>query len=457
MANLLYNGVSLPIIPAHDASYGVEVIVKVLPSGQSIYGGAEYILAIGKRVLWQNGKCYVGGIYAVYRLSGDKWVWHYGSGTVSTQDIVAANYFEPLWTNTDIPNANGNGIYLAATEPVDPDAPVEPDEPEEPPVEPEEPETPTVTTAQLRRAFSNGFILGMQVRGMFKKKVVEEPKEAEYYLYGTPAYKTTYNGVELPELPGWNVKSYPVALIFKNPGGHYFLYTGKGPVVYRNSDGQREVGLDIEATYSITSVLGLGTSIDMWGNVSYDGAANIMYGPLTMLVWTNTPITNADGSVYLPDSEPVKTRIDGNIAVATSEGYESFNGVALPKLPEWDKATYPYAYIMNKTNQISGVRAIALCASKSVAVRNNEYLNINEKGYLYAEHQGAPETMSEWPTLNTYASYPSDRSFAVTWTNANILDKYTNDVFRYAVEPIPLASSEPIRYDGDIPIYERLE
>ncbi len=331
MSELLYNGVSLPIIPAHDASYGVEVIVEVLPSAQSMYGGAPYILAIGKRVLWQNGKCYVGGIYAVYRLSGDAWVWHYGSGTVSTQDIVAANYFEALWTNTDIPNANGVGIYLAATEPVDPNAPEEPDVPVEPD-EPEEPEEPTVTTAQLRRAFSNGFILGMQMRGMLKKRVVEEPDEpveGDWVLYGTPSE-------------------------------------------------------------------------------------------------------------------------NGNLAVADGDGYVRYKGYVLPPLPVVDTAEYPYAFVRDVGTAWPQYQAVKDFSIEPVTDEHDYRLKAGEHIGTYINiNEG--ESM-QWSYLRI-TDVMDVRVPTVVWTNTNIT--YEGTVLVPKTEPVPLASFKPIRYEGNIPVYER--
>lgn len=326
MANLLYNGVSLPAKPP-AAGYGVEVIVNVLPAGQSIYGGSAYLFVQGSRLLWQNGKCYVGGIYAVYRLSGDKWVWHYGSGTVSTQDIVAANYFEPLWTNTDIPNANGSGVYLAASEPVDPDAPVEPDEPEEPPVEPE---TPTVDDAAIRRSFTDGFVCGLNVRGVLKKKTVEEPITADFYLYGNPSES-------------------------------------------------------------------------------------------------------------------------GNVAIAEGEGYTLYSGVVLPKLPEYDESAYPYALIGESVSNSPYELSVADLPMKESFLSHTCSKEASGIDWLFDEDTNEWAFAAPWDGTKGSMGLPK---VPAIWANFDVMNSGETAVSVKASKPVALASSEPIRYEGDIPVYQ---
>lgn len=443
MSKLLYNGVELPAVPAHDADATVEVISAVLPAALSMYAQSPYILVIGKGTLWQGGKCYVRGVSAVYRLSGDAWMWHYGSGTVSAQDIVAANYFEAIWTNTDIPTADGAGIYLAASAPVDPDAPDEP-EPEEPPVE------PNVDVAAIyRRGWMDGFLSGINIRGILRRRKVEEPQPVTAYLYGTPSPTiVTYNGVELPELPEWDKSVYPYAYInISSSGAQQLILLPRAAEYSTYSTGNTTytaANVKVEGGETLNYLLSA-VSNGAWGELTSKSLNNTSIVPARLrfneVIWCNTDIPNIDNNtVYLAASEPVRTN-SGNVALAEGEGYVLYNGAVLPPLPEWDKVKYPCA-VLGKYALGGGKYRTMLCYS-SLPLHESILGLMPPEGciglsYMYYEDKW--QLSENWDDGNPFGM-PSN---SPTWANYDVMASDGTTVSVAASEPIPLASSEPV-------------
>lgn len=107
-----------------------------------------------------------------------------------------------------------------------------------------------------------------------------------------------------------------------------------------------------------------------------------------------------------------------------------YNGVRLPKLPEWDKTKYPYAYIGT-----SGMDTTYyyLCFSDTLETARNisRIVGTGDENYTLAD--------GEWgPFLST-------SSVAVIWTNTDI---YYIDSLSEVGGTLCLAASDPI------PVYE---
>ena len=450
MSKLLYNGVELPTVPAHDADAAVEVISAVLPAALSMYAQSPYILVIGKGTLWQSGKCYVRGVSAVYRLSGDAWMWHYGSGTVSTQDIVAANYFEAVWTNTDIPAADGAGIYLAASAPVDPNAPDEP-EPEEPPVE------PNVDVAAIyRRGWMDGFLSGINIRGILHRRKVEEPQPVTAYLYGTPSPTiVTYNGVELPELPEWDKETNPYAYVTVNSSGVTYLYFLPRTITYgtytASSKQYTKAYFYVAAGEVVPYQWAQLNDGNVWsavGSAKYDRSekTNGSYYTFGTILWCNTDIPNIDNNTtYLAASEPVRTQVGGNLALADGEGYVLYNGEVLPPLPESD---LPYASIymhvgISLTGEPPKTYFLVLSDVKTYRKATTGLypegdVECNWCRYKWEENAWTVYDELKFGTFSLYANG------GVIWGNHDIpcYDGTADPVS--ASDPIPLSSAEPV-------------
>ena len=145
MANYLYNGVKLPELPTWDRTKYPYAIIGPYDSTYILcalnkkpqYG--TFVIEEGENagsytdvyVTYLYGEDYSYVMSISYR--GGKWT---EPTVVDNSDSVASNvrmYFridyDELWTNTDIPNLDAGGIYLAASDPI-----LVPD-PEHPPIE----------------------------------------------------------------------------------------------------------------------------------------------------------------------------------------------------------------------------------------------------------------------------------------------------------------------------------
>lgn len=174
--------------------------------------------------------------------------------------------------------------------------------------------------------------------------------------------KCLFNGVPLPALPA-KILAYPHIWIYSitGPDGKYVPFTvyatEDAPKAFLDSDGTTEYwGYETKAT-GISATVYIDDS--EWTVNNYTISACTPYGP----GWTNTDAYHLDGALWVAASDPIPILapvIDplslflgwkaGNW-VARQRGKAKqpvaylYNGVRLPKLPEWDKAKYPYAFI----------------------------------------------------------------------------------------------------------------
>lgn len=107
-----------------------------------------------------------------------------------------------------------------------------------------------------------------------------------------------YNGVELPELPKWDKKQYPYALI-DNPS--HILIIGES-VKYTNTSSGYTVYFSGDCLNYMLDEAG-----DKW--IIRPGDGTVLGNAIKNIIWSNTDILNEDGSVYLSASEPVPTYV----------------------------------------------------------------------------------------------------------------------------------------------------
>ena len=111
----------------------------------------------------------------------------------------------------------------------------------------------------------------------------------------------------------------------------------------------------------------------------------------------------------------------------------SYNGVVLPKLPEWDKTVYPYAVI---TKTSSGY-ALFVCqqepAPRPAISSDPSYIWFGEYDYKPMK-TNCYEPYSEWEDITASSIYCSKNIF---WTDTDI---YNTDgtVYLAASSPIPV-------------------
>lgn len=184
------------------------------------------------------------------------------------------------------------------------------------------------------------------------------------------------------------------------------------------------------------------------------------------VVWSSYDIENLTGGIAFEASVPVPVRMpdikqpdspveasfylygkssaSGNVAVAEGEGSIVYSGEVLPPLPEWDKTTYPYAYIVQSAGNTY------LYAVNTPKTTTGTTLNFFSADAAFVYSEGA------WAVRTSGVL-----SAKMIWVNADVLygDSHSmaGHVAFEATTPIPLVSSEPIRYEGDIPVYQKKE
>ena len=277
---------------------------------------------------------------------------------------------------------------------------------------------------------------------------------------GNPTFegsgKMLYNGVELPKLPEWDKATYPYAVIrlgnlipaYRN---YVQLYVFK-EIDFTN--GALQYGADSLCTVSADY-----TAEDFaWGELAQCTASSNVNS--SWILWSNTDIyypddyewngdTTKAGTLFLAATDPVP------VEDTFTKGYHAgaalrrkrrlpvaylYNGVRLPKLPEWDKTAYPYAYIVQATGL--GKTSYTLCVCASMIAEHQEG---TENWGLFATNvmktKAIKTDATEWPVLTFYrearfklCNYPSDYVF---WCNHSF-DGPNGEEWITASDPVPV-------------------
>lgn len=146
-------------------------------------------------------------------------------------------------------------------------------------------------------------------------KVVAKPSETESEPEPEPiAY--LYNGVQLPPLPEWDKETYPYAYITQNPvtngtGGFDYLLTITTDAVYLYTDDDGYAISNCDGDY-IQYDYNRGEGVG-WIDATLDWGIDTVRdeGGKLNTIWSNTDMTNPDGTLYLEASEPVPTNQTG--------------------------------------------------------------------------------------------------------------------------------------------------
>lgn len=247
-----------------------------------------------------------------------------------------------------------------------------------------------------------------------------------------------YNGVELPELPNgeypyWFIQKYQYSEKYRLVNSEYPLYkTASGEYAFKFTSPSEYHSYEIED--------------DAWiHNAKTGGTDNYYYGDKPIL-WTNTDILNADGSVYLPASVPV-------IAGGKTSGTCLYNGVELPALPAWDKETYPYCTIFVEKGW-AGTDTVCYFSDAPFAQidENTKYL-----GSSMGDGSTAPNTnMMLYKLVEGAWEYVSTYSWSIfvlpvvtlIYTNYNLYVFQTDTLVLPASDPVPVGG-EPALIASD--------
>lgn len=289
---------------------------------------------------------------------------------------------------------------------------------------------------------------------------------------GNPTFegsgKMLYNGVELPDIKSvWTgeVKAenpYAMVIWFNREIEAVELIISNLPFRVLSSS-------------SYDSICGAsGSDILIYGKYKHETAWRFVgkHSPATGLevmklpsgiIWTSHEITN-NSDITVSTSDPVP------IEDAFSKGYHVgaalrrkrvlpvaylYNGVRLPKLPEWDKVAHPYALIRTQWNNDDGSFRLAYF---NTFASNARYNPSDSGGCIFGGRDGGESVAGQacsitspdgsWGSLTTYDDGsvvippPEGSDFRgiyteyLTWANFKV--KYDGVVYMEASEPIPV-------------------
>ena len=147
----------------------------------------------------------------------------------------------------------------------------------------------------------------------------------------------------------------------------------------------------------------------------------------------------------------------GNVALADGDGYVVYNGAVLPKLPEWDKTKYPYAYMkLSGFFQIYSETKVTLIVSNSPIAFDGWSFDWGISGSTtFNLKEDAEWSSFSYKETNGTSDKSSSKFF---WGNQEIVNSSDGSVYLAKSDPIPLVSAEPVGYtDNEIPIYQQKE
>lgn len=305
-----------------------------------------------------------------------------------------------------------------------------------------------------------------------------EPDEPTMYLYGHEADKTvSYNGVVLPELPVWDKTAYPYAVIKYVEsdnivsGSHYaHLYLCKNPVtaIYHYYTGTMKTKklqitgdfLDYGMVSDEKMLERVTEGIDLFlGSLAYLSEPNkwesVTEGTdktdtdYSKYIWANHDIILAenDNEIVISATDPVTTYENADVTI-NGVGYV---GAVLPKLPTWDKESYPYATI-----QITfGGSTCTLVFSSVPLAYKYERVGAIYHHCLYAtetEYLAVGYSCASWDKPDTWDGTPwvaeelSGYGTSVTssmnqkgiWANYDITNYENGSLYQATYDPIPI-------------------
>ena len=173
---------------------------------------------------------------------------------------------------------------------------------------------------------------------MMLAKVQGAHEPLQYYLYGTPAMKTLYNGVEAPVSDFVDLD--PWFRLIRMDGSTPVLYGVKSPVVVRD-DGLCTASTETSYNWYVPR----GAT---W---AHDLGYSHVYRVLTRdecdsIVWSEKDIFTADGTLFIAGSDPQTVPADGNLILRAGGTDVSYNGVIATELPKVDTTIYPCLYVL---------------------------------------------------------------------------------------------------------------
>ena len=287
-----------------------------------------------------------------------------------------------------------------------------------------------------------------------------------------------YNGVELPDINAvWDKETYPFVVLnvadatsFGFSGQYVYRLLFTSVEMTRENDGLTfdppSISTGSYANYFYADSAALANFVvanTSFGACGYDGVWAAGESKNTSITvefldafgqvptWSNYNVLyTSNSTVYLAASEPVDPNATSHITTSSGNGFALYNGVKLPKLPEWDKETYPYVAIGNAEREDM---PYILITSTVPFVIQNERLTVplGNAAELYAQMTALN---TKWIFAQKLTNNSSSIGYApvakskTVWCNYNIIDE-DNSVFLAASDPIPLDGYTVIEWDGN--------
>ena len=259
----------------------------------------------------------------------------------------------------------------------------------------------------MNKDFARGMIVSMALKSLPVRK-----KSPIAYLY---------NGVRLPALPEWDREAYPYAFIAHTAKQYIYFFVLDEPTYHNGTDG---VWYITAVSHSVTDYKNPSEWSPMSGNTIDRACINLM--------WSNFDMLKSNGSIALAASDP--------IPIYNEPVNYLYNGVKLPKLPEWDKEAYPYAVITRNLLSNSIYNLWLLSSTETTENSSGEGQLRHHAGNPYSQITITNDT-SAWSAWNTRDGDGvitlSKTLNALIWANFDVLD-LDDAVFLAASEPIPI-------------------
>ena len=257
-----------------------------------------------------------------------------------------------------------------------------------------------------------------------------------------------YNGVELPAVPK---TEYPYEVIVQNnSSGDYFLMADDEAFT-ASADGDT-VRLFPGVAYALEN----GEWVESVGRTNCKA------------IWSNHNILNEDGTLYLAASDPIPVSTFTHDPISLTLGWlvgrriagqrgkkievpeddktpiaYLYNGVQLPKLPEWDRGKYPYATIQSDSGNLNHIYLYVESEYMTIRVIDGAarigYDKVRD--YMYWYYQ---QISGEWEFQNEHTNMEAIDWWCdatdLIWANHDILNA-DGSVYLAASDPVPVYES----------------
>ncbi len=257
------------------------------------------------------------------------------------------------------------------------------------------------------------------------------PRNSEFVFPPVVASMYSYNGTVLPALPAWDKETYPYAVIQSSDSTNYYLYVTGSYRQYNDftaTDEWYSFLFNVPMLYAKFTLGDEGWSAWKDFNETFPTSTGVEIGGIKdYFIWTNTNLYYGEVLAY-EASNPVPVQLVGY----------SYNGTVLPKLPEWDKTAYPYAYIGYQTMSLGTMtwnRYYLYVSTQPFFVKPSGYTGTIEDGHAVVYMTQLDMTL--WKDWDAYETNSESLCRDPTWANYDMFNE-DGTLFLSASDPVPV-------------------